>query len=330
MMRRMLPAQNLWPTLAKLESLAGDLWRVAVILLLAFVASRLVGRFIRGLRERLVTVLVARAAESAEAIEKRARTISGILRKSASALIWALALIMALREIGFDIRPLLAGAGIAGIAVGFGAQTLVRDVISGLFMLIENQIRVNDVVQINGTSGLVEEVNLRTTVLRSFDGTVHVFPNGAITTLSNLTRDFSYYVFDIGVAYKEDTDRVAEVMRDVAGQMRQEPEWAPLMLEPLEVLGVDRFAESAVIIKARIKTPPLKQWAVGRELNRRFKKRFDELGIEIPFPHVSVYFGAASKPFAVEWRSREELKQAVREVLEEMGFAERSKPGGTA
>lgn len=330
MMRGMLASQNVWPAMARLESLAGDLWRVAAILLLAFVASRLVGRFIRGLRERLVAVLVSRAAESAEAIEKRARTISGILRKSASALIWALAIIMALREVGFDIRPLLAGAGIAGIAVGFGAQTLVRDVISGLFMLIENQIRVNDVVQINGTTGLVEEVNLRTTVLRSVDGTVHVFPNGAITNLSNLTRDFSYYVFDMGVAYKEDPDRVAEVMREVAGQMRQEPEWAPLMLEPLEVLGVDRFAESAVILKARIKTLPLKQWAVGRELNRRFKKRFDELGIEIPFPHVSVYFGAASKPFAVEWPSREELKQAVREVLEEMGFAGRSKPGGTA
>jgi len=329
MMRGMFAARIAWPTLATLGSLVADLWRIALILALAFLASRLVSRFIRGLRRRLVAMLVARAAESAEAIEKRARTIADILRKSAATLIWALAIIMALREIGLDIRPLLAGAGIAGIAIGFGAQTLVRDVISGLFMLIENQIRVNDVVQINGTRGLVDEVNLRTTVLRGLDGTVHIFPNGAITNLSNLTRDFAYYVFDIGVAYKEDTDRVSATMKQVADEMRQEPEWAPRILEPLEILGVDRFADSAVVIKARIKTLPIEQWAVGRELNRRFKKRFDELGIEIPFPHLSVYFGAASKPFALEWRTREELKQAVREVLEEMGFADRAKPGAT-
>jgi len=309
----------------------GDLWRVALILALALIASRLVSRLIRGLRVRLVAMMVAHAGGQAEALEKRARTISGILRKSAVTLIWALAIIMALREVGLDIRPLLAGAGIAGIAIGFGAQTLVRDVISGLFMLIENQIRVHDVVQINGVGGLVEEVNLRTTVLRSVDGTVHIFPNGAITSLANMTRDYSYYVFDIGVAYKEDTDRVAEVMRAVAEEMRQETAWAPLVLEPLEILGVDKFADSAVIIKARIKTLPVKQWAVGRELNRRFKKKFDELGIEIPFPHISVYFGEASKPFAVQLAPREEIKQAVREVLEEMGLrAGGEKRKGTA
>jgi small conductance mechanosensitive channel len=299
----------------------GDLWRVALILALALLASRVVSRLIRGLRVRLVAVMVAHAGGQAEALEKRARTIAGILRKSAVTLIWALAIIMALREIGLDIRPLLAGAGIAGIAIGFGAQTLVRDIIGGLFMLIENQIRVNDVVQINGVGGLVEEVNLRTTVLRSVDGTVHIFPNGAITSIANMTRDYSYYVFDIGVAYKEDTDRVAAVMREVAEAMRREEAWAPVILEPLEILGVDKFADSAVILKARIKTLPIKQWAVGRELNRRFKKKFDELGIEIPFPHVSVYFGEASKPVAVQLTGRDEIKQAVREVLEEMGLA---------
>lgn len=308
----------------------GDLWRVALILALALLASRLVSRLIRGLRVRLVAVMVAHAGGQAEALEKRARTISGILRKSAVTLIWALAIIMALREVGLDIRPLLAGAGIAGIAIGFGAQTLVRDVISGLFMLIENQIRVNDVVQINGVGGLVEEVNLRTTVLRGVDGTVHIFPNGAITSLANMTRDYSYYVFDIGVAYKEDVDRVAAVMREVAEAMRQEEPWAPLMLEPLEVLGVDKFAESAVIIKARVKTLPVKQWAVGRELNRRFKKKFDELGIEIPFPHVTVYFGEASKPVAIQLAGRDEIKQAVREVLEEMGLPARRPQQGSA
>ena len=310
-----------WLSIEKIQPLLLDVWRVFVILGVAFIAGRIVARLIRGFRERLVALMAARASGQAEALEKRARTISGILRKSAVALIWVLAIIMALQEIGFDIRPLLAGAGIAGIAIGFGAQALVRDVISGMFMLVENQVRVNDVVQINGTGGLVEEVNLRTTVLRSLDGTVHIFPNGTITSLSNLTRDFSFYVFDMGVAYKEDTDRVAEVMKQVAQELRQEEQWAPLILEPLEILGVDKFADSAVIVKARIKTLPIKQWAVGRELNRRFKKKFDELGIEIPFPHVSVYFGEASKPFALQPASREELKQAVREVLEEMRLA---------
>lgn len=319
MMRGMLAVPAWWKQLEAHLRLE-DLWRVALILVLALIASRLVSRLIRGLRVRLVAVMVAHAGGQAEALEKRAQTIAGILRKSAVTLIWVLAIIMALREVGLDIRPLLAGAGIAGIAIGFGAQTLVRDVISGLFMLIENQIRVNDVVQINGVGGLVEEVNLRTTVLRSVDGTVHIFPNGAITSLANMTRDYSYYVFDIGVAYKEDTDRVAAAMQEVAEAMRREEAWAPLMLEPLEILGVDKFADSAVILKARIKTLPVKQWAVGRELNRRFKKKFDELGIEIPFPHVSVYFGAASKPFAIELAGREEIKQAVREVLEEMGL----------
>lgn len=320
MMRRMF-AKTAWWKYFESGLWLGDLWRVALILALALLASRVVSRLIRGLRVRLVAVMVAHAGGQAEALEKRARTIAGILRKSAVTLIWALAIIMALREIGLDIRPLLAGAGIAGIAIGFGAQTLVRDIIGGLFMLIENQIRVNDVVQINGVGGLVEEVNLRTTVLRSVDGTVHIFPNGAITSIANMTRDYSYYVFDIGVAYKEDTDRVAAVMREVAEAMRREEAWAPVILEPLEILGVDKFADSAVILKARIKTLPIKQWAVGRELNRRFKKKFDELGIEIPFPHVSVYFGEASKPVAVQLTGRDEIKQAVREVLEEMGLA---------
>jgi small conductance mechanosensitive channel len=192
-----------------------------------------------------------------------------------------------------------------------------------LFLLVENQIRVNDVVVINGTGGLVEEINLRTTVLRSLDGTVHIFPNGAITSLSNMTREYSYYVFDVGVAYKEDTDRVVEVLREVGRELREDPEYAPLILEPLEVLGLDKFADSAVIIKARIKTLPVQQWKVGREMNRRIKKRFDELGIEIPFPHMSLYFGEASKPvrLQLDGATREELKALIREVLDERAAA---------
>jgi small conductance mechanosensitive channel len=230
-----------------------------------------------------------------------------------------MAAVMVLREAGFDIGPLLAGAGIVGLAVGFGAQNLVRDVISGMFLLIENQVRVNDVAVINGTGGLVEELNLRTTVLRGLDGTLHIFPNGAINTLSNMTHGYSFYVFNVGVAYKEDTDRVVSVLQEIAAEMMQEEPYRPMILEPLEVLGVDKFADSAVIIKARIKTMPIQQWTVGREMNRRIKKRFDELGIEIPFPHISLYFGEASKPLkvGVQDSDREQLKELIREVLEE-------------
>jgi moderate conductance mechanosensitive channel len=252
--------------------------------------------------------------------QARANTVVGIISKTAVTLLWAVAIVMSLRELGFDITPILAGAGVVGLAVGFGAQNLVRDVISGVFMLIENQIRVNDVAIINGTGGLVEEINLRTTVLRSADGVVHVFPNGTITTLSNMTREFSYYVIDMGVAYKEDTDRVVQVMQEVAAQLQTEEPFKDLILEPLEVQGVDRFADSAVIIKARIKTLPIRQWTVGRELNRRLKKRFDELGIEIPFPQRTLRIGG-DRPLEVRMAlpDREQLKTLVREVLEEGG-----------
>jgi small conductance mechanosensitive channel len=155
---------------------------------------------------------------------------------------------------------------------------------------------MHDVAVINGVTGTVEEIGLRTTVLRSADGSVHVFPNGAIQTLSNLTREYSYYVFDIGVAYKEDTDRVVDVMQDVAARLMAEDAYKPLILEPLEVFGVDRFADSAVVIKARIKTQPMKQWTVGREMNRRLKKRFDELGIEIPFPQRTIHMAPPFPP----------------------------------
>ncbi len=269
--------------------------RILLILLAAAVGSKLVNKSIPNIRKRIVSVMLKHGDSGSSELEKRAETLGGILRKTISVSIWAVAIAMSLREAGFEIAPILASAGVLGLAVGFGAQSLVRDVISGLFLLLENQIRVNDVAVINGVSGQVEEINLRTTVLRSMDGAVHIFPNGAIQTLANRTRDYSCYVFDMGVAYTEDTDRVMEVMQEVAGQLMREEEFAPQILAPLEVLGVDRFADSAVIIKARIRTTPMQQWAVGRELNRRFKKRFDELGIEIPLPQRTIHI-AASPP----------------------------------
>ncbi len=302
--------------------------RILAILLGAFIVTRIVSSSVPRIRAWIVESIRQRGRGGAE-VEKRAATLGAIFRKTTNIIIWVVALIMALKEAGFDIGPILAGAGVVGLAVGFGAQNLVRDVVSGLFILLEDQVRVNDVAVINGTGGLVEQINLRTMVLRSLDGTIHVFPNGTITSLANMTHDYSYYVFDVGVAYKEDTDRVAQVLKEIGDELMKDEKFKPLILEPLEVLGVDKFADSAVIVKARIKTPPIQQWAVGREMNRRIKKRFDQEGIEIPFPHTSLYFGEASKPLALQMKyEREELKAAIREVLQEQQAGQRGPEGG--
>ncbi len=197
-------------------------------------------------------------------------------------LVSCIAVLMILRELNLDITPILTGAGIAGVAIGFGAQTLVKDVISGFFLLLENQVRVGDVVTINGQGGLVEALTLRTIVLRDETGAVHIFPNGSITTLANQTKDFSYYVINLAVDYDEDPDRVMQVMREVADDLRADPKYSSVILQPLEVSGIDSFGEANIIIKSRIKTVPLKQWDVGRELRRRLMKRFAAEGIKFP------------------------------------------------
>lgn len=272
--------------------------RIFVILLAGYVLTR----FLRAGIRHLETILI-KAGEAAEpapgAARKRVTTLTGLLHTMALALIWAVVVVMSLAQIGLDITPILAGAGILGLAVGFGAQNLVRDLISGFFMVLENQVRIGDVAIINGTGGLVEAITFRTIVLRDLAGVVHVFPNGTITTLSNMTKEWSAYVIDVGVAYKEDTDRVVEIMRQVAEGMRQDPVFGEKILEPMEIFGVDNFGESEVTIKARIKTKPIEQWNVGREYRRRLKKAFDAQGIEIPFPHRSLYMGEASAPFKV-------------------------------
>jgi small-conductance mechanosensitive channel len=208
-----------------------------------------------------------------------------------------MAVLVILQQVGVQIGPLLAGAGIAGLALGFGAQNLVRDFLAGFFLVLENQVRVGDAVKVNGTWGIVEELNFRILVLRDLSGEVHIFPNGSVETLSNLSHEWSAYVFDLGVAYKENTDAVTEVIREVGAGLRADANFGLYIIADLEVFGVDEFADSAVVIKGRIKTKPLKQWIVGREFNRRIKQAFDEQGIEIPFPHRSVYFGEASRPF---------------------------------
>jgi small conductance mechanosensitive channel len=233
-------------------------------------------------------------------MEKRIDTLLKILRSMIKIIVWLMTGMLILRKIGIDIAPIIAGAGIVGLAIGFGAQELVRDFISGFFMLLENQIRNGDVAIINGTGGLVEHVGMRTIVLRDLSGVVHIFQNGKINTLSNMTKNWSGMVFDIGVAYKEDTDRVVDVIQQVADEQRADPDFKNKILEPIEIFGVDQFGDSAVVIKARFKTKPIEQWAVGREFRRRLKKAFDDQGIEIPFPHRTVYWGEEIKPLQIK------------------------------
>ncbi|MCY3755547.1 MAG: mechanosensitive ion channel family protein, partial [Alphaproteobacteria bacterium] len=202
-------------------------------------------------------------------------------------------------ELGIDIAPLLAGVGIAGLAIGFGAQTLVKDVITGLFILMEDQVAVGEYVSVAGHSGIVEGLSIRTIRLRDLSGTVHVVPFGEVGTVENLTRDYSYAVIDAGVGYSEDTDRVSDVLREVAASMESDEDWRDRIIPPFEVFGVQELGDSAVVVRCRFKTPPMQQWAVAREFRRRMKKRFDELGIEIPFPHRTVYFGGGKPPDSI-------------------------------
>lgn len=226
---------------------------------------------------------------------KRAYTLTHIVRDVARIVILFVGLTMILSEGGVDLKPLLAAAGLGGLAIGFGAQSLVKDLISGFFILWENSVRVGDVVEVAGVAGLVEEVELRTIKLRDESGNLHVVPNGVIDTVKNLTKDYSYYLFEIGVAYRENVDEVMGVLQGIAEDLRRDSRFAEDILEPLEMLGVDKFTDSAVMIKCRIKTEPLKQWRVGREMNRRIKNTFDAKGIEIPFPHRTIYWGEPKK-----------------------------------
>lgn len=296
------------------EPFLANLIRIAVILVLAYLANALVNRLVRAVYKYSVRMMErAGGGPSFEfELEKRARTVTGVVRGSLAVLIWTIALIMVLKEMRFDIAPLLAGAGVVGVAVGFGAQSLIKDVLNGLFMLMENQLRVNDVAVINGKGGLVEEINLRTTILRSEDGAVHIFPNGSITGISNLTREFSYYVFTTSVGYREDTDHVIGVLKSIGTELMAEEPYKSIILAPLEVMGVDQLGDAAVTIKSRFKTVAMQQWTVGREMNRRIKIKFQEADIEIPFPSQTIQLAAAFPE-----QLREDLKKLVREVLAE-------------
>lgn len=273
--------------------------RVTLILVFAWIAMQVLQKSLQRLEKHLIKKSEEEGEPPSES-QKRIETIVRLIKQAFLLALWLTVGLIILKEFGVEIGPIIASAGVVGLAVGFGAQNLVRDIISGFFIILENQIRVGDVAIINGTGGLVEKINFRTTVLRDLAGVVHIFPNGAITTLSNMTNEWSAYVFDIGVAYKENTDQVIALMQKVGSSMRQEEKYRSIMLEDPDIFGVDKFADSSVVIKGRIKTKPIRQWEVGREYLRRIKQAFDENNVEIPFPHRSIYFGEKSRPIDLQ------------------------------
>jgi len=224
----------------------------------------------------------------------RITTVSRVLRYTATVVVVLVAGMLVLGELGISIAPILATAGVAGVAIGFGAQSLIRDYFSGFFMLIEDQIREGDVVEVAGKGGLVEEVTLRYVRLRDMDGHVHFVPNGEIKLVTNRTRGFATPVVDVGIAYREDIDEVLGVMRETAAALRADPQWKNRIVDDLEVIGVERWGDSAVVLRARLKVvPPIEQWNVKREYLKRLKKAFEERGIEIPFPQLTIHSASA-------------------------------------
>jgi small-conductance mechanosensitive channel len=260
--------------------------RIVLICGLALVLHVVSHRLIKGLR-----VFIQRATRSEES--KRLETLGRVFRYAASVVILVVAAMLILAELGIAIAPILGAAGVVGVAVGFGAQSLIKDYFNGFFLLLENQIQQGDVCEVGGKAGFVEEVTLRYVRLRDYSGSVHFVPNGLISTVTNMSRDFAFALMDIGVAYRENVDEVLPVMRTVAAELRAAPVFAEKIIEDIDIAGVETWADSAVIIRCRFKVRPLEQWNVRREYLRRLKSAFDAHGIEIPYPHLTVYAGEA-------------------------------------
>jgi len=240
------------------------------------------------------------AAEAHLARAGRVRTLLPLLRTALLVSIVLVVALMAMSELGINIAPLLAGAGVIGIAVGFGSQKLVQDLITGLFLLLENAMQVGDIVTLGGLSGTVEALSIRTIRLRALDGSVHIIPFSAVTTVTNQTRDYGYAMLDISVGLNEEPDRIIPVVNSLAAEMRSDPKWASLVLDPLDVMGIEKFIDTAWVLRVRMKTQPASRWSVGRELNRRVKLRFDELAIESPLTSYRALSAPAAAPPAQE------------------------------
>lgn len=259
-------------------------WFIAVVHIVFFfitikVANLLIDKFITN---------VTRYKDDYE-LKKQLFTLKSIIKSIADTIIIIFATMFVLNNLGIDIRPILTAAGVLGVAVGFGAKRFFEDIITGFSLLLEGQIRVGDYVEISGYQGVVEKADIKMIKLRDINGRVHYIRNGMVDIVTNYTRDYSYYVFDIGVAYKENIEYVINVLKELGENFRTTSDYKDFILEPIEILGLDKFDDSAVVIRARFKTKPMKQWEVGRAFNLRIKEKFDELGIEIPFPQTTVH-----------------------------------------
>lgn len=270
--------------------------RIGVIILVAWFIKRVLHKAVGGLRNHLT-----KGFDDREAI-KRAETLGRVIRYLVSVVVTLVGTMLVLSEVGISLAPILGAAGVVGLAVGFGAQSLVRDYFSGFFLLLENQIRQGDVVTLAGQTGTVEEVTLRYVQLRDYAGNVYFIPNGQISTVVNMSRGFGNAVIEVGVAYREDVDEVMAVMQRVAAELREDPVFGPRILQDLEMAGVNDWAQSAVMIRARIRCQAQEQFGVRREFLRRLKKAFDAEGIEIPFPHLTVYAGQPKEGKAPAFR----------------------------
>lgn len=260
--------------------------KIIIVTVIALFARRFSGLLIERLIRKMV---VSDRFSSKEAERKREDTLIRIFSVSTTALIWILALLMVLQELGVAIGPLLAAAGIAGLAFGFGGQYLIRDLISGLFVIMENQYRIDDVVCFGDTCGLVEDISLRMTTLRDLNGTVHHVPHGEIKTVSNLSKTFARVNMNIGISYSANLEKVISVVNRVGQELADDPAWKNQIIKAPQFLRVDEFADSAVVIKILGDTQPLKQWDVAGELRKRIKIAFDKEGIEIPFPQRVIH-----------------------------------------
>lgn len=282
--------------------------RIALIIVAGWIILALIQKLIRTFR----THLIKNYLDDPEEV-KRAETLGRVFRYIASVIIWLVTGIVVLGELGIAIAPLLGAAGVVGLAIGFGAQSLVKDYFTGIFLLLENQLRQGDVVEVGGKSGTVEEITLRFVKMRDYNGNVHYVPNGGITTVTNMTRGYAHAVIDVGIAYREDIDQALKIMYEVGIKLRADPVFSSKILEDIEIAGVDKWGDSAVILRCRFKVAPIQQWSIRREYLRRLKYAFDAAGIEIPFPHLTLYAGqlrdGSSPPFNLSRDSDAQLSQ---------------------
>lgn len=285
----------LQPILASVEGLSGlmaSMMRICAIMIGAWVLIAVAQRAIRAMRMRIASRL-----DDREAVQ-RAETLGRVIRYLAAVVVSLVAGMLVLSEMGISVAPILGAAGVAGLAVGFGAQSLVKDYFTGFFLLVEDQIRQGDVVQLGEHAGLVEQVTLRYVQLRDYDGHVHFVPNSTITSVVNMGRGHAQSVVDVGISYNSDVDAAMSVMREVGISMRLDPVQGPRILGDLEIAGIERWADSAVVIRARFKVAPLEQWNVRREMLRRLKQAFDRAGIEIPFPQLVLHLPTTTQLIA--------------------------------